>query len=396
MIIVWDTETDRFAPANMAPSLVSVAWTTIENGQQSEPQIINHWDASAWVRWAHSTGALTVGQNVAYDWAVLCSHDESLVPLVFEFYTRSLVTDTMWRQKLADIGRGKYRGFFNGPVWIPTQYDLGAIGKRHGFPVDKEDPWRLHYSLLREIPVEQWGQQVFENVPVEVGKGKSQHVERRTLYGRDALTYALRDPGATGVGFLGQAARYSPDLLVDEYQKAREFFALQLASVWGLRTSARGVASLRAGAQEKLDDLLEFLVGEQLVRPTGVRDTKAAARRMVAAHAALGTKPRYTKTGVAQIKQHGRLLDPDKGIELSADACLNAQDPVLEAYAEYSSIMKVLSADVGMLARGIEYPVHCHFDLLDTGRKGASKPNTQNPRRLPGVRECFVPRGFPG
>lgn len=381
MIIAWDTETKRFASANMAPPLISLAWTTIENGKQSQPQIINHWDASAWVRWAHSTGAVTVGHNVAYDWAVLCAQDESLVPIVFDLYSTNRVTDTMWRQKLADIGRGKYRGFFNGPVWIPTQYDLGSVGKRHGFPVDKEDPWRLNYHLLREIPVAEWGKHTFENVPIEVGKGKSKHVELRTSHGSDALGYALRDPVATGAAYLGQQRRYAHELLVDEFQKAREFWALHLASAWGLRTSARGVESLRSGAQERLDELKEFLVYEGLVRETGVRDTKEAALRMIAAHRELGTSPRATKGG---------------GIELSADACLNAGDPVLEAYAEYASTMKVLSADVSMLAKGIEYPVHCHYDLLDTGRKGASKPNTQNPRRLPGVRECFVPRCFVG
>jgi DNA polymerase I-like protein with 3'-5' exonuclease and polymerase domains len=79
---------------------------------------------------------------------------------------------------------------------------------------------------------------------------------------------------------------------------------------------------------------------------------------------------------------------------LDSDACKSSGDPLLEAYAEFSSMSKVLSNDVEMLRKGTVVPIHTHFDMADTGRVTSAKPNTMNPRRLAGVRECYVPRGY--
>jgi DNA polymerase I-like protein with 3'-5' exonuclease and polymerase domains len=72
------------------------------------------------------------------------------------------------------------------------------------------------------------------------------------------------------------------------------------------------------------------------------------------------------------------------------EACEDSGDPILEAYAELSSLGKVMSTDAPMLRMPI---VQTRFEVLqDTGRTGSSKPNVQNIRRLPGIRECFVAR----
>jgi DNA polymerase I-like protein with 3'-5' exonuclease and polymerase domains len=110
-----------------------------------------------------------------------------------------------------------------------------------------------------------------------------------------------------------------------------------------------------------------------------VRDTKAAKRRIERAYQELGLPVRLTAK---------------EGICLDSDACKSSGDPMLEAYADYSSMTKVLSNDVEMLRRGVVTPIHTHFDLADTGRVTSAKPNVMNPRRLAGVRECYVPRGY--
>jgi DNA polymerase I len=392
VIVVFDTETNRFAPGCMAPPLVCVQWLTVDVGRCSAPQIINHWRGSEWARWALKQD-LIVGQNVSYDLAVLCAQDESLVPLVYRAYEENRVTDTMLRQKLADIGRGKYRGFFNGDAWIQLNYDLGAICKRHGGHANKEDPWRLHYGLLRDVPVERWGEQICTNVPCVEGKGKKARIVLRELKGSDALSYALNDPVATAQAFLGQATRYDPALLVNEFDQARHFWALDLASTWGIRTSPAGVESLRAGAQERLDHLAAFLGEHELVRPNGSRNTTLAAKRMLEVCKAEGLQVRRTKAWI-EAQRTGKVLGLYKGVCLDSEACNSVQDPVLEAYSEYSSMMKVLSNDVEMLRRGIGRPIHTNFGTAESGRKTSASPNIQNPRRLPGVRECFVPTWF--
>jgi DNA polymerase-1 len=342
--------------------------------------------ASLFAEWLNQ-GATIAGHNIAYDIACFCAAEPELMPLVFRAYRENRITDTMWRQKLADVGRGKYRGFFHGPAFIPLQYDLGAVGGRHGFKVNKDDLWRMYYELLDEVLLADWP--TF-TATVPVLKKDKPTGETATLVGADAITYALGDPLATRAAYVGQAERYSPDLLCDEYAQARRFWALHLAAVWGLRTSLRGVLSLEKGARERYDHLGAILLDAGLVRPksrrdpTLVRDTKAAKERMRRAAAATdgtGFTLRVTKTGE---------------VCLDSDACNSSGDPLLEAYTEFSSMSKVLSNDVEMLRKGIVHPVHTHFDMAETGRTTSSKPNVQNPRRLPGVRECYVPRGYVG
>jgi len=322
-----------------------------------------------------TSGALLVGHNIAYDLACFCALDPELVPLVFQAYRENRITDTMLRQKLADIGEGKYRGFFNGPAFIPLQYDLGSVASRYKFKVDKNDPWRLRYGELSNVPLRDW--------PVE------------------ALRYAFDDIHATRGAYLGQCERYGEfpgtfpgagdggakaPLLVDQFAQARKYWALHLAAIWGLRTSLRGVLSLEQGAREKLNDLEALLKNPgpgivPLVKPDGVRDTKAAKARMLEACAALRIEPRRTKKD---------------DVCLDSDACKSVGDPLLEAYAELSSFKKVLSSDVEALRLGVVHPIHTHFDLAETGRTTSARPNIQNPRRLAGVRECYVPRGYAG
>lgn len=412
MHVFPDCETKRFRPGMMAPPIVCVQWcvddgpaqlmTTRgefahESGALSPPT--GNTMASLLAYWLNQ-GATLVGHNIAYDLRCFCALAPELVPLVFRAYRQSRITDTMWRQKLADIGRGRYRGFHEHGVFIPLQYDLGSVGGRHGYKVNKDDPWRLHYDLLADVPLAQW-----PDVCVQVPKLKDDEPVLEngspvlvTLYGVDAIKYALGDPIATRAAFVGQAQRYEPALLADEFNQARKFWGLSLAECWGIRTSLRGVLSLERGALERVTELGGLLAepqdataadgepGAALVREDGSRDTKAAKHRMREVCAESGIPLRMTKGGKKGI--------PD--VCLDSDACDGSGDPLLEAYAEYSSMKKVLSNDVAALRKGVVVPIHAHFDIAATGRTTCAKPNLQNPRRLAGVRECFVPRGYQG
>lgn len=403
MIIVFDTETKRFRPGMMAPPIVCVQWCIDGGAAQLMTRRGEFTNGTAFggpfpgntfsslLRYWLESGALLVGHNVAYDLACFAAEDPEIVPLIFRAYRENRVTDTMWRQKLADIGEGKYRGFFKGPVWIPIEYNLGNVAGRYGFKVDKDDPWRLHYDLLADVPLAEWA--AFRAEVPDLRKGAPAGATV-TLRGEDAIAYALGDPAATWAAYVGQCERYgeqpgarsaSPHapLLVDQFFQARKFWALHLAAVWGLRTSLRGVMSLEKGAIENLERLQDLLMnpgdGPALVRPDGSRDTKAAKERMRKACAEAGVPLRLTKAG---------------DVCLDKDACEGSGDPLLEAYAEFSGYKKVLSNDVEALKLGVVHPIHTHFDICDTSRVSSAKPNVMNPRRLAGVRECYVPRGY--
>lgn len=369
MRVYFDTETHPFRPGRMAPPVVCVQFC-VDGGPA---QIVVKPDIYPTVRGWLEAGALTVGHNVSYDWAALVSDYPDLTPLVWQAYRSDLVADTMIRQKLSDIGRSRYR---------TRQYNLGSVSAIHGGPtLNKDDPWRTRYAELEDVPLAQWPQ--------------------------EALSYALLDAEATRAAYLGQEARYDPALLVDGASQARKFWALQLASVWGIRTSARGVASLREGVEARIAELQGLLTtplgcgcdvvawkpedaGEDcpwcgnkvvggLLRPNGTRDTKAAKEHMRRVCEELGLPLAKTK---------------GDDISLSNDVCDATQDVLLKTYAEYSSLKKTLSNDVKAWEQGIVLPCHPHFDLADTGRITAAKPNSTNPRRMPGVRECIVPRDF--
>lgn len=413
MYVFADLEGYRFRPARMAPPIVCVqfclddgpAHLMTKRGECIREDgyvvpVTGKTFASLAADWLDG-GATIVGHNIAYDMACLCAWDSALTPLVYRAYRENRITDTMFRQKLADIGRGRHRGFQAGDGWVQLNYDLGSVGGRHGFRVNKDDPWRMYYELLDEIPLEHWPAftawvPILKKDVVQLNPdGTPQMVQ---LFGGDAITYALGDPVATRAAYCGQSARYDPALLVDEYQQARKFWALHLAAVWGLRTSLRGVLSLEKGAREHRDDLAELLldatakdtwgrtVSAPLIRPKTQkpgaplsRDTAVAKARMVLACYESGLPLRRTKKD---------------GICLDSDACQSSGDPLLEAYADYSSMVKVLTNDVEMLRKGVVVPIHTHFDLVDTGRVSSAKPNVMNPRRLTGVRECYVPRGY--
>lgn len=351
MTVFFDTETHCFSPGNQAPRVVCLQWVT----EHGNPCLVKR-DGGVGplhlmriedlVRSWLERGETLVGHNVAYDFACLVSDYPELTPLVWQAYREDRVQDTMFRQKLADIGRGRYR---------TRRYDLGSVSAIHGGPaLNKDDPWRTRYAELEDVPLGEWPE--------------------------DALKYALLDAEATRAAYLGQEARYDPALLVDACSQARKFWALQLASVWGIRTSARGVTSLREGVEERIEQLRGILVESGLLRDNGTRDTKAAKAHMIAVCAELGVPVSTTKSG---------------DISLSSDACDATEDELLKAYTEYSSMAKTLSTDVPMLERGLVLPLNSHFDLVESGRTSSAKPNIQNIKRNGlAIRECFVPRGF--
>lgn len=378
-VLAFDTETHCFRPGNQAPPVVCVSWSiygradllAVSGSRSLRGQEFRggeFWTPdgprpartpiASWLAHALSSGLLLVGAHVAYDLAVLCAHVPDALPAVFRAYEQDRVTDVLIRQKLADIGRGVFRGQFRGSTYVPTNYDLETVARRHGATKRKDDPWRTRYEELQEIPLAAW----------------AHYRASDGLLGSDAIAYSLGDATGTEQAYLGQG-RYDPALLVDEYDQARKFWGLQLASVWGIRTSAHGVDQLELGVRTERDRLGALLREVGLVRADGSRDTKLAKLRMIAA---CGAGVRRTEKGA---------------VCLDSDACSESGDELLESYAEYSSFAKVLANDVQMLRGGTEYPIHTRWGTAKTSRVTSSKPNIQNPRRLPGVRECFVPRG---
>lgn len=374
--LFFDTETNAFYPGCMAPPLVCFQYC-FDTG----PARLLHGRADRSTILAIVTDALRdsdcmlVGHNIAYDMVCLAAYEPDLMPLIFAAYEQNRITDTMFRQKLADISRGRYR---------TRQYNLADCADIHDYQPDdgleaftrnaagkKADPWRVRYGELAEIGLHHWPP--------------------------TAVRYALNDALATRHVYQSQAARYAKAWYCDEFNQARKFLCLRLMEVWGVRTDEQGVDSLRVGAMQEIENtrglLAEYGLISQVKKAGELvwkRNTKATQARVKEAYERLG-KP-YPRPKQQKDKATGKLKPQSENASTDSDACNNADDYVLEQYAKYSQMCKVLASDVPMLEAGMKWPIHTHFDIVESGRTSSASPNIQNPRRMAGVRECFVPR----
>lgn len=414
-VIAFDTETDLIRPGQLAPPLVCLTYQ--ELGQPA--RIVADLDAIRAIvaGWLDDPGVRLVGANVAYDLAVLGQEWPELLPSIWRAYEDDRIADVQIRQRLLDIAAGVYMGrFASGGVFVKHTYDLAALYKRCAGGTLTKDEWRLSYGRFRGLPLERWRERAVEvqgearakiaeieatwaglDPPKEV---RARLESMRSMSAADpsrCTEYPLEDARATLAVYLVQQAhdRY----LADEYRQARAAWWLHLSSAWGLRTDARGVEILRRETEAELEDLRATLRAAGLVRADGSRDTKAAKARMIRVCAEEGLRLRRTDGHATpgKCKVNGAPCpdgaeECDEHISLDADACNATEDEILVAYAAVSEAGKVLANDVAALEGGVLYPLHTRYGLAETGRTTSSRPNIQNIRRRPGIREAFVPR----
>lgn len=368
----WDTETALFGPGRMAPPLSCVSWM-----QESAVGLLDHVEAKDFLaEKLRDPTCLHVGHNMAYDMAVLAAEHPELLPLIFRAYRESRVTDTMIRQMLLDNAIGKFGGYWveyknakgeDDDKFVKISYSLDACffraTKKH---LDK-DTWRLRYGALRGVPIAAWPGGA-RQYPLEDARATDVvYVWQEDLCEKVIAGYDAIDGGHIN----------NPDPLADQFAQARAAFWIQLMAVWGIRTDPSRVDMVEVFVRKEIEKLKEGLVKSGLMRADGTRDTLAASARMLAVK---GSEENCRKTKT-------------KRISLSQEACEESGDPLLKDYSEITSLGTVLTKDLPALRQGKILPIHSSFrSFVATGRTSSSNPNIQNIRRLPGIRECFVPR----
>lgn len=408
-IIAFDTETSLIRPGRTAPPMTCMTWQ--EDG--ADAKICLHSAAYIYLKaWLEDPEVLFVGHNIAFDFAVVCAEFPDLVPAVFAAYEADRVTDTMLRQKLLDIAGGCYRGHFgDAGKWIKLDYSLAVCARRlAGMPIKKEG-FRMFYAPFRNVPLNRWTEHArtvqargvawltgspdaeLDDLCAAFGDREKFRTEVKGMFAanaEEAVSYPLDDARATMACFVAQEVHARP-YLADQFRQARKAWCQHLTSAWGLRTNAAGVATLQMQTERVCNEIQAKLVSEGLVRPDGTRDTKLAKERMLAACGWTWDEGqgKYVETRDGAIPL--RMTDSGEP-SLDSDACKAADDEVLKLYAELTSLKTVLNKDIPALAKACVYPIHTRFDLAETGRTTSSNPNVQNWRRLPGIRECFVPR----
>ena len=312
---------------------------------------------------------LLVGHGVCYDFVCVLASFPRLWDLVWVAYQGNGITCTSIRERLLDIAIGEFRFHVEEDQDKKHEYDLASLVKRRlGKELNKDDDsWRKRFVELENIPLDDW--------PTE------------------AIIYSKADAENTFQLFQDQElrARNLGYDLPTQYDDIRADFALRLMSVWGIMTDRSKVETLQVTSRERL-----YFLGRKL-QATGL--VEYCENKNLDLFGQASSAPEITKKNkaiqAAVEKYHPNAPRTEKGnIKIDAETLTDCHYEPFDWLIEYSSIEKTLST---YLSKLVESPIHAHFKAIGaaSARTSCSNPNLQNQPRLPGVRECFVPRpGF--
>lgn len=364
-MISIDTETALIEPGNLTPPLTCLSYAFRRNGEV-EGHLIPWTDVKAFFQshialYLDGTMGKVIGLNIAYDMGCIWAEFPELRDIIWSLYDKGRISDVSIRQKLIDIAFDQRKFRRQGATITKSKYGLGPLAKLHlDYDMDKDDGPRMQYGPLRNVPIQQWPQS-FRDYPIDDAVAPLLIYEKQEQY---------------------------KELLEDEERNVRAAWALHLHSVVGLRTHPGRVAAFKRSIEDDIAAKEQALKDAGLIRANGSRDTTVAKARMTLV---CDGNPKLTKAN-----KDGK---GGGNVALDSDTCITTCDPLLVSYAEVSSDKKIISTDIPMLEKGCVTPIQTRFEVLqETGRTGSSKGeeedgdgNTQNIRRKPGVRECYIP-----
>ena len=365
--MAFDTETYLIEPGNLAPKLVCLSYF-----EESDQGLLLAEDGVAWLRTQlKDPSVVLVGHNIAFDFGVAVAYSPGLLPLVFRAYEEGRVRDTMVRDKLLLLAQGRLSyDFQNGNR--KTKFSL-AEGVRRRFSIDLssdkegEDAWRLRYSELDGIPLEEWPQEAAAYAMDDAKWTWKLHEHQAQPFSSEGKVYA----GPTGV--------------TNEVEQVRAAWSLHLMSLWGIRTDPLAVQELEDTLRPKVEEMQGKLLSEGLMRKKVVKGQPSFSKNLAA------IRERVEKAYSAQDRDPPRT---DKGsVSTSRQTLVESGDPLLMELGAETNAEKLLTTFLPVLQQGTEVPLNPGYDVLkESGRTSSFKPNIQQLPRSGGVRECFVPR----
>lgn len=368
-----------------------------------------------------------VAHHARFDMAVLAAADASLLPKIFRAYDEGRVRCTMVREKMLALARGELADEGETGAKRNLKFSLAACVQRR-FGIDLSEakvakggpkPWRLRFSELDGLPVEEWPQEARDYALDDA---------KWNLALFDAQTAELNGEGMAG------------DAVPDEIPQTRAAFWLYLCSVRGIRTDPQRVNHLDASLKVEYARINALVRAADVLRPkmqkgemVWTKNMTALRERVVRAYGGEDYAPKTAKGAISTARDD--LTKPaDKQVlawvekmeqqiaaarEAAGQPALTSEEVatlakelsyaaadefrldgeqiynwlVLHAVGERSGVEKLLKTYVPVLFQGTQYPVTPTFnELVASGRTSSVNPNLQNPPRKGGIRECFVPR----
>lgn len=424
-----DTETHQFGTGNQAPKVVSLAWATADNQGPMEGVVTDHGE----FRWVSTWGEIgesgqptktslaqsrisdrflemiddpnvhLVGHNLSYDMMCLAASCPELLDPILTLYRENRVHCTWILEKLRAIELDLLD--FDPDIGKPPRFSLAeTVWKIFNHELPKEDTWRLRYAELDGVPIDQWPEA--------------------------AVNYAVNDALWAYNVYMNRART---QVYPDEWLQVRTDLAFQAMHCWGQEFRQSKVIALEKELEAKIHSeidpelgvpLEEYLITQDVVRPTGEVNTRQVKRRIWAHFTGLKYPDEYDIRWV----EKRRKKDPDTkewmepfyiepieptdippetldilrkvteelvprtkldGISYNKDTLLLTDDTVLHKLQKRNSTQKGLNDFIPKL-RPL---VHPRFNtLVATGRSSCSAPNTQQMPRSGDFRGCMVPR----
>ena len=338
--IVFDYETWLISPGQQFPKPVCVSW------HDGEDTVLLHREEGAVEqikRFLEDPTARLVAANLPFDLGVTQAASPESVATIFRALEEGRAVCIQVHERLRRIADGVPAGKVSVEV-LAKQYlglDLSAEKK------DKNS-WRLRYSELDEVRVNDWPQA--------------------------AIEYSMND--AVHEWQIWQAQRRKP-VTGDLEAKTRASYAMALIAGWGLRADEGRVKVLGDKLRAEATPLVVALTEAGLLREDGTKDTKAIAKEVRQAYESRGMALPLTETGA---------------VSTTAEVLEAVDAPILQTLAKYNASLKNLTTYLPSVERAVNAPIHCRYDILETGRYASSGEPIQQFPRDGGFRECFRPR----
>lgn len=406
----FDTETHLISAGCLAPKMVCLS--AAERGSTAEltTELVLRPTGMMILRQRLESDAILVGANLPFDFGVACAEDPALVPLVFDAYAAGRAQCVQTLQKLMDVALGmrKWRRV-NGRAMRATYALADLVELYFGRKLEKLDTWRLRYSELDGVPIEEWPQ--------------------------DTKDYAIGDAVEALLVREAQDKEIAElwGELPNQAEQQRAAWALYLMSMWGVRADRVGVDKFEASCREHIAKMHDTLINRcqhcgdypdehddaecsnKAFAPSGIFQRSGRCRlcgMTVKMHAKRGggchgdfdvsrVMAEIKRRIVAGCEKAGvQVPTTDKGnVQTDRDAVLLTDDPMLHVLSEEMVFSKQFDqwGPVGRAA--MTRPVCPRYNVLvDTGRTSCSgdkeqqSSNFQNPNRKGDVRQMFVPR----
>jgi hypothetical protein len=360
------------------------------------------------------------GANIVYDCAVACAEPEGgrwkgrpeLLPLVFDKFERGEVWDVLIAQALDAVAAGH---LFKDPRTggqlrkLKPDGSFGKVTKRYSLELvtylvlgrkdaKANDEYKKRYAELENLPLDAWP---------EVARIYPLNDADNTLDSAIEQVTKCRN--------VGKLQRQPWSHMTHQ---ARAAWAMQLLSVWGLRTDAERVEELSAKIEADYAEKIDEFKASKIIRSAGDKGGKPGSKN-TGVLKRLTVKAYGSDKPCAACAGSGRMPSPANprnkinckacrgaGLEFppslpltdggdcstSRDTLEESGDDLLERFAHVSETVKLRGTYLPLLRVGTDKPINVPGNVLVESGRASFEGLVQLLPRNGGIREAFVPR----